>query len=241
MAEARVVLITGASRGIGRQLAVDCGRAGLSVALNYRSNEERAREAVSELVASGAPAIAVRADVSLREEVAFMVREVLGRFGRIDCLINNAGIGPIFDFRSADEALFDETIRMNLRSAFLVTQEVVPHMIAGGSGRLIFMSSLAARTGGLVSPAYAASKAGLEGLMHYYATYLLPHRITANAIAPALVASDMVGAMDLPPLDTLPLCRLGRPDEIWPAVRMMLDTEYMTGQTIHINAGRLMT
>ena len=241
MGETRVVLITGSSRGIGRQLASDCGRAGLSVALNYRADEKRAQEMVDELVAFGTPAMAVRADVSQREEVASMVRQVLERFGRIDCLVNNAGIGPIFDVHTANEALFDRTISMNLKSAFLVTQEVVPHMIAGGGGRLIFMSSLAARTGGLVSPAYAASKAGLEGLMHYYATYLLPHRITANAIAPALVASDMMSAMDLPPLETLPLGRLGRPDEIWPTVRMILDTEYMTGQTIHINAGRFMT
>ncbi|GAP96889.1 3-oxoacyl-[acyl-carrier protein] reductase [Leptolyngbya sp. NIES-2104] len=108
-------------------------------------------------------------------------------------------------------------------------------------GRLIYMSSIAARTGGMVSAAYAASKAGIEGLMHYYATFLLPYRITANAIAPALIASDIVNEMKLPPPDELPLGRVGRPEEIWSTVRMILETEYLTGQTIHINAGRYMT
>ena len=114
-------------------------------------------------------------------------------------------------------------------------------MVAQGGGRLIFMSSLAARAGGLVSAAYAASKAGAEGLIHYYATNLLRHRITANAIASALIASDMVSEMDLPAPDKLPLGRLGRPEESWPAVRMLLETEYITGQTIQINARRYMT
>ncbi len=132
-------------------------------------------------------------------------------------------------------------MRTNLLSAFLISQAAIPHMVAQGGGRLIFMSSLAARTGGLVSAAYAASKAGVEQLMHYYATYLLRHRITANAIAPALIASDLVGEMDLPPPDKLPLGRLGRPEELWPAVRMLLETEYITGQTIQIDAGRYMT
>lgn len=108
-------------------------------------------------------------------------------------------------------------------------------------GRLVFMASGAARTGGKVSATYAASKAGLEGLMHYYASYLRPYRITANAIAPSLIGSDMTRQMDLPPPDKLPLGRLGRPDELWPAVRMILETEYMTGQTIQINAGRYLT
>ena len=121
-----------------------------------------------------------------------------------------------------------------------MSQAVIPHMSARG-GRLIFMSSLAARTGGLVSAAYAASKAGLEGLMHYYATALLPRRITANAVAPALIGSDMVSALTLPPPDQLPLERFGRADEVWPVVRAILETEYLTGQTIHLNAGRYMT
>ena len=237
----RVVLITGASRGIGRQLALECARAGLAVAVNYVANTAAALTTMADMEALGGQAHLVRADVAVQSDVTAMVASVMQRFGRIDCLINNAGVGRITDLESIDEADFEQTLRTNLTSAFLVSQAVIPAMVAQGGGRLIFMSSLASRTGGLVSAAYAASKGGTEGLMHYYATYLLRHKITANAIAPALIASDIVQEMDLPPADKLPLGRLGRAEEIWPAVRMIIETEYMTGQTIHINAGRYMT
>ena len=241
MSETKVALITGASRGIGRHLALDCARHGLAVAVNYRTSEAQAGEVVEEIRSRGGAAVPIRADVADEEQVGALVAQAIERFGRIDCLINNAGAGVVSSLGEVDATLFDDTIRINLRSAFLVSRAVVPHMMAQGGGRLIFLSSLAARTGGLVSIAYAASKAGTEGLMHYYATYLLPHGITANAIAPALIESDIVKTMTLPPPEALPLRRFGRADEIWPAVRMILETEYMTGQTIHINAGRYMT
>jgi len=241
METAKVVLITGASRGIGRQLALDCSRNGMSVAVNYVANTAAAEQVVDQIKAMGGQVQSIQADVGVGAEVNAMVAAVMQRFGRIDCVINNAGVGRIRDLDAIDEVHFEQTLRTNLISAFLVSQATIPHMIKQGGGRLIFMSSLAARTGGLVSAAYAASKAGVEGIMHYYASYLLRHGITANAIAPALIASDIVQEMDLPPLDKLPLGRLGRPDEVWPAVRMILETEYMTGQTIQINAGRYMT
>lgn len=177
--------------------------------------------------------------VSLR--FAAIVRQKPGwAFGKLDCVINNAGVGDRVELSKLDGTAFDATLSANLTSAFLVSQAAIPHLKVRG-GRLIFMSSGAARTGGVISAAYAASKAGLEGLMHYYATYLRPHRITANAIAPSLIATNMFGEMQSHAMDQLPLGRLGRPDEIWPAVRMIMETEYLTGQTIHIDAGRHMT
>jgi 3-oxoacyl-[acyl-carrier protein] reductase len=237
VSEAKVALITGSSRGIGRQLALDCARYGLSVVVNYVRSEAAAEEVADQVTHSGGRAIAVQADASVPGDVETLIGRTLEQFGRLDCVINNAGIGNTTTLEKLDAAQFEATVKVNLLSAFLVSQAAVPHMKAQG-GRLIFMSSLAARTGGGISAAYAASKAGIEGLMHYYATYLLADRITANAIAPALIASDMVKAMKLPSVEGFPLGRLGQPDEIWPAVRMILETEYMTGQTIHINAGR---
>ncbi len=238
--EAKVALITGSSRGIGRELALDCAHYGLSVVVNYVSSEAAAEEIVDQVTEAGGRAIAVQADASVPGDVETLIGRTIEQFGRLDCVINNAGIGNMTTLEKLDAAQFETTVKVNLLSAFLVSQAAIPHMKARG-GRLIFMSSLAARTGGGISAAYAASKAGLEGLMHYYATYLLADRITSNAIAPALIASDMVKAMKLPSVDKFPLGRLGEPDEIWPAVRMILETEYMTGQTIHINAGRYMT
>jgi 3-oxoacyl-[acyl-carrier protein] reductase len=122
------------------------------------------------------------------------VAATLKKFGRLDCVINNAGVGTKMELSQLDGPTFERTLRTNLTSAFLVSQAAIPHLQERG-GRLIFMSSGAARTGGVISAAYAASKAGLEGLMHYYATYLRAHRITSNAIAPSLIATDMIGEM----------------------------------------------
>jgi 3-oxoacyl-[acyl-carrier protein] reductase len=240
MDDAKAILITGSSRGIGRELALSAARYGLKVVVNYLSHPREAHDVAAEIGASGGVAIAVKADVSAEQDVARLIATTIERFGRIDCVINNAGVARVVNLDRLDASEFEHTLKVNLLSAFLVSQAAIPHMKARG-GRLIFMSSIAARTGGRVSAAYAASKAGVEGLMHHYATYLLPHRITANALAPALVASDMVKAMDIPPSEKLPLGRIGRPEEMWPAVRMILETEYLTGQTIHLNAGRYMT
>jgi 3-oxoacyl-[acyl-carrier protein] reductase len=152
-------------------------------------------------------AISVQADVSSSAEVHRMIASVIEDLGRIDYVTHNAGEGRIADLERLDEEMFDQTLRINLLSDFLVSQAAIPHMKERG-GRLIFMSSGPARTGGKISAAYAASKAGLEGLMHYYAMYLLPHRITANAIAPSMIESDMVRKMQFPPFKAMPLGRL---------------------------------
>ncbi len=240
MIEPKVILITGASRGIGRALALAAAGEGHKVVVNYRSSVDQAEALVADLNREASRAIALRADVSVEADAQQLVRDTIAHFGRLDCLVNNAGVGDVIALSQLDAATFSRTLHVNLTSAFHVSQAAWPHMTERG-GRLVFLSSGAARTGGQLSAAYAASKAGLEGLMHYYATYLRHYRITSNAIAPALVESDMVRAMTLPSNEALPLGRLGRPDEMWPALRMMLETEYLTGQTIHVDAGRYMT
>jgi 3-oxoacyl-[acyl-carrier protein] reductase len=240
MSEPRVILITGASRGIGRALAIAAASEGHSVVINYRAAAGQAEALAQELGREQGRAIAVQADVRVATDVDRLIGATIDRFGRLDCVVNNAGIGETIAIDALDEATFSQTLHANLTSAFLVSQAAWPRMTKHG-GRLVFLSSGASRTGGRLSAAYAASKGGVESLMHYYATYLRPHRITANAIAPSLIETDMAQAMTLPPPNELPLGRLGRPDEIWPALRMILETEYLTGQTIHIDAGRYMT
>lgn len=240
MKDAHVMLVTGASRGIGKAIAQAAAAEKIGVVANFLSGADVAQALVEEITRAGGTAIAVQADVSELVQVARLVEATLERFGRLDCVVNNAGVGETIGLDDLDAAKFEKTLKVNLLSAFLVSQAAIPHMRERG-GRLIFMSSGAARTGGKISAAYAASKAGVEGLMHYYASYLRPHRITANALAPALIQSDMVAAMDLPPPDQLPLGCLGRPEEMWPAIRMILETEYLTGQTIRIDAGRTMS
>jgi 3-oxoacyl-[acyl-carrier protein] reductase len=233
---AKVILITGAGRGIGAALAKAAAAEGHYVAANYRSESDE----VEQLIAGLKQGIGIRADVSIVEDVQRLINDTLAHFGRIDCVINNAGIGEVCPIDRLDLALFQKTIHANLTSAFLVSQAAWPQMTRDG-GRLIFMSSAAARSGGGLSAAYAASKGGVESLMHAYASALRLHRITANAIAPALIESRMADAINASPAEKLPLGRLGRAEELWPATRMIIETEYLTGQTIHVDAGRYMT
>lgn len=237
-----VILITGASRGIGLALTEAASAAGHRVALNYRSAQscDETGAIAARLSAKGGEVHPLHADISIAAEAERLVAQTVERFGRLDAVVNNAGIGERIALADLDEMTFTRTLHCNLTSAFLVSQAAWPHMSERG-GRLIFLSSGAARTGGGLSAAYAASKAGIEGLMHAYATALRPHHITANAIAPALIESKMSASVDQPADGDLPMGRLGRPEEIWPALRMILATEYLTGQTIHIDAGRYMT
>ena len=234
-----VVLVTGASRGIGRALAVAAAREGHDVVVNYIKNAAQANALVSELACCPCRVIAVQADVSAADQAKRLVETTVERLGRIDCVVNNAGSGAVIPLDELDEAAFAHTLQVNLTSAFLVSQAAWPYMKMNG-GRLVFLSSGAARNGRGLSAAYAASKSGVEGLMHYYGTTLRPYRITASAIAPTAVESNLTNLM-APQTTRLPLGRLGRAEAIWPALRMIIETEYLTGQTIHIDAGLYMT
>ncbi len=232
----RVALVTGASRGIGAAIAVALAEAGAAVAVNYR---ERAREAdavVAGITGNGGRAIAVAADVSRAADVATMVEQVASALGAIDILVNNAGMAIVRSIDDLTEADFDATIAVNLKSAFLCTQAVMPSMRAKKRGRIVNISSGAARGAGAIGVHYNASKAGMEGLTRGYAARLVKEGITVNSVAPSLIETDMMrGRSDL--ARNIPLGRLGQPTEVAQAVLMVLGNDYMTGQTIVLNGG----
>ena len=236
----RVALVTGGSRGLGRAIALGLAELGCAVAVNYRADTAAADATLAELANRGVRAQVFCADVSHEDEVRGLVTAVEAELGAIDILVNNAGIGPPCGVFEADLAHWDAVQGANLRSAFLVSQAVIAGMAERGWGRLLFLSSIAAHVGGVVSPAYAASKAGMEGLMHFYALHLRERGVTANAIAPALIESDMVHALNIDPAQQ-PLGRFGRPEEVAMLAQTLVCNGFLTGQTLHLNAGRYMS
>jgi 3-oxoacyl-[acyl-carrier protein] reductase len=233
---AHVALVTGGSRGIGAAIALTLAEAGAAVAVNYRERADDAEAVVAKIKAGGGRAIAVAADVSQAAAVATMVEQVARALGPIDILVNNAGIAIPRSIDELSESDFDRTILVNLKSAFLCTQAVLPAMRARKWGRIVNISSGAARGAGAIGPHYNASKAGMEGLTRGYAARLVKEGITVNNVAPSLIETDMMrGRTDL--ARNIPLGRMGQPAEVAQAVAMVLGNDYMTGQTIILNGG----
>ncbi|WBO20755.1 SDR family NAD(P)-dependent oxidoreductase [Sphingomonas abietis] len=237
----RVALVTGGSRGIGREIAIALAEAGAHVAIGYRQGREAAAAVAAEIVARGRKSIALSADLGDADAAAGLVRAATEALGTIDILVNNAGINPSKPLAQITSADWDETIRVNLSSVFYVTQAALPAMRAQGFGRIIILSSVAAQLGGVIGPHYAASKAGLIGLMHGYASQLAQEGITANAIAPALIETDMLKGNDAITPDKIPLGRFGQPDEVSSVAVMLAGNGYVTGQTINVNGGWYMS
>jgi 3-oxoacyl-[acyl-carrier protein] reductase len=236
MLRGRVALVTGGSRGIGAAISSELARSGAAVAVNYRERPEAANELVESLRAAGGRAIAVQADVSRGDAVTGMVEWIKSELGPIDILINNAGIAITRGVDDLTEADFDRTIAVNLKSVFLCTQAVLPMMRDRKWGRIVNISSGAARGAGAIGPHYNASKAGIEGLTRGYAARLVKEGITVNAVAPSLIETDMMRGRDNL-ASRIPLGRLGRPDEVAKAVLMLIDNPYMTGQTVAMSGG----
>ena len=237
----RIALVTGASRGIGRAIAVALAREGVDVAVHFNTRESDARDVQKEIEAIGRRAVLVQGDVSRAIDVANIVHTVDEHLGAIDILINNAGITrpqPLDDITERD---WDELIAVNLKSVFLVTQEVVPAMREKRWGRIVNLSSVAAQLGGVVGPHYAASKAGIIGMTHSYATLLAKEGITVNAIAPALIATEMVTNNPRAKADLIPVGRFGTVNEVAEAAVMLCRNGYITGQTINVNGGWYMS
>ena len=239
--QGKVALVTGSSRGIGRAIAVALARAGADVAINYKTRADEAKQVESEIAGLGRRCIAIQADVSLSSDVDRLVDAVRTELGPIDILVNNAGIARVQGIDEITEKDWDELIAVNLKSCFLMTQAVLPDMRARHWGRIINLSSVAAHVGGVVGPHYAASKAGMLGLTHFYASRLAQEGITVNAISPALIETEMVTANLNATPDRIPVGRFGECDEVAEVAVMLARNAYITGQTINVNGGWYMS
>ena len=233
----RTALVTGASRGIGKAIALALATAGANVAVNYRERKADAEATVKAVAALGRKAAAFQADVSDAKAVAELVRQAETALGPIDILVNNAGIAVRRGLEDLTEADFDRTIATNLKSAFLCTQAVFAGMRRRGWGRIINISSGAARGAGVVGAHYNASKAGMEGLTRGYAARLAKDGVTVNAVSPSLIETEMIADHRQESIDRIPVGRLGTGEEVAAVVVMVAANAYMTGQTVPVNGG----
>src|SRR6185436_10697199 len=234
---AHVALVTGASRGIGAAVAWGLAEAGAAVAVNFRERAGDAEAVVAKIKANGGRAIAVAADVSQAAAVAKMVEQISAALGPIDILVNNAGMAIVRGIDDLTEEDFDRTIAVNLKSAFLCTQAVLPMMRPRKWGRIVNISSGAARGAGGVGVHYNASKAGMEGLTRGYAARLVKDGVTVNAVSPSLIETDMVKAGLASAISRIPLGRFGTSEECAQVVLMLIGNAYMTGQTVGLSGG----
>jgi 3-oxoacyl-[acyl-carrier protein] reductase len=232
----RIALVTGGARGIGRAVALALAEAGADLAVNYVARAAEA-DAVAETIRKlGRRGLTVRADVSDGAAVKGMLESIARELGPPDVLINNAGIALRRGLDDLTEAEFDRTIAVNLKSAFLCAQAVLPGMRARRWGRIVNISSGAARGAGMIGVHYNASKAGMEGLTRGYAARLVKEGITVNAVAPSLIATDMM-ADEAGAAARVPIGRLGMPEEVAQVVLAVIGNDYMTGQTVPVNGG----
>ena len=233
----KVALVTGASRGIGAAIALELANAGADLVLHYRTRLDDAREVEAAIRALGRRTTLVQADVASSADMARLAREA----GHIDILINNAGIARPQPLEEITEADWDDVVDTNLKSCFLLTQAILPAMRAQRWGRIVNLSSVAAQVGGVVGPHYAASKAGMHGLTHFYASRLAKEGITVNTIAPALIATEMVSSNPNATPDRIPVGRFGATGEVASVALMLARNPYITGQTINVNGGWYMS
>ena len=232
--QGRVALVTGASRGIGRAIALAIAQRGAAVAVNFHTRAEEADAVVAQIRSAGGRAIAAPADVSVAAQVNEMAARAAAELGPIDILVNNAGIA-IGGVREED---FDRGIAVNLKSAFLCTEAVLPAMRARRWGRILNISSVAARGAGAVGVVYNASKAGLEGLTRGYASRVAKDGVTVNAIAPGPIDTEMGAPLKAGGIEArIPVGRMGLAEEVAQATVMVIGNGFITGQTIAVNGG----
>jgi 3-oxoacyl-[acyl-carrier protein] reductase len=237
----KVALVTGASRGIGRAIASSLAAAGADMVLNFLSHSQEAQAVEAQILQMGRRCVSIQADVSIARDVERLAQVAQERIGLVDILVNNAGIARPQPIEQITENDWDDLIDTNLKSCFLVTQAFLPPMRSRKWGRIINISSVAAQIGGVVGPHYAASKAGMLGLTYYYARYLAAEGITVNAVAPALIETDMTRTNLRASVAHIPVGRFGSVDEVSDVALLLAINGYITGQTINVNGGWVMS
>lgn len=232
----RVALVTGASGGIGAGLARALGAAGCDVAVHYSGNVEAATKTAESVRSTGARAITVPADLADPSAASQLVARVREQLGDIDVLVPSAGVsGRVSSLDEVDLDLWQRTLAINLTAPFQLACDVLPGMAERGFGRILFVSSVAAFTGGIVGPHYAASKSGLHGMLYWLAGRYAQHGVAVNAIAPALVVSGMVSEDQ--DTSAIPVGRLGTVDEVTQLAMTMLTNSYLTGKVFLLDGG----
>lgn len=246
MLKGKNALVTGASRGIGRSIALELAYQGANVVVNYAGNEEKAQEVVNELLKNGVKAFKIKADVSIEADVKEMIKQTINEFGNIDILVNNAGITKDNLLMRMKEDEFDQVININLKGVFLCTKTVARQMMKQKSGKIINVSSIVGVSGNPGQANYVAAKAGVIGLTKTTAKELASRNILVNAVAPGFISTDMTNALTDEQkesmLSLVPLAKLGAPEDVARVVRFLAskDADYITGQTIHIDGGMVM-
>ncbi len=246
MFEGKTALVTGSSRGIGKAIALNLGKNGANVVVNYSGNKEKAEQVVEEIKSYGQQAIAVQANVADPEDVKQMVKETIDTFGSLDILVNNAGITRDNLLMRMKEDEFDQVIDTNLKGVFNCIKAVTRQMMKQRAGKIINISSVVGVSGNPGQTNYVAAKAGVIGMTKSVAQELASRNILVNAVAPGFISTEMTDELTdeqkQSMFDLIPLNRLGEAEDVANAVKFLAseDANYMTGQTLHVNGGMVM-
>ena len=243
--DGKVALVTGASRGIGREIAIELAREGAKVAINYQSSDERAQEVADEIAKYGGTCMLAKADVAHPQDARAMVKRVVDHFGRLDALVNNAGITRDKSIRKMTDDDWLEVVQTNLNAVFFCTSAAIPVMVEQNYGRIINISSMNGQTSAFGQANYGASKGGIIAFTKTAALELAKFNITVNAICPGFTMTDMLAKVPANIQDQIrskiPLGRFATPEDIAKAATFLVDGgDYITGQQININGGAYM-
>jgi acetoacetyl-CoA reductase len=241
-----VVIVTGAGRGLGQAIAEELGQHGAKIVVNYSKSEGPAQELVEKLLKNGSPqAVAIQADVSDAEQAAKLIQETVNQLGRIDVLVNNAGINIDRSMKNLSVEDWDTVIQVDLNSYFYTVKAALPHFMQQKSGKIINISSVIGQMGNFGQANYTAAKAGIIGFTKTAALELARSNVTVNAVCPGFIETEMFSGMPEKAKEAvrarIPLGRVGTPQEIGRAVRYLIeDGDYITGQCLNINGGLYM-